>query len=100
MLPVDIPQGITSASKLSSAAKAADSDAELRQVAQKLEANFLAEMLKSAGVGEQIEGWGGGVGEDQFASFLRQAQADEMAKSGGIGLAESLFESLKERRND
>ncbi len=73
--------------------------AALRDAAQKLEASFLAEMLKAAGVGEQIEGWGGGIGEDQFASFLRQAQAEEMAKSGGIGLAESLFEALKERAN-
>jgi Rod binding domain-containing protein len=56
-------------------------------------------MLKAAGVGEQAEGWGGGVGEDQFASFLRQAQADKMAATGGIGLAESLFEALKERAN-
>jgi Rod binding domain-containing protein len=56
-------------------------------------------MLKAAGVGEQIEGWGGGVGEEQFASFLRQAQAEEMAKTGGIGLAEGLFEALKERTN-
>jgi flagellar protein FlgJ len=74
-------------------------ESALREAARKLEASFLAEMLKAAGVGEQIESWGGGVGEDQFASFLRQAQADEMSKSGGIGLAESLFEALKERSN-
>jgi peptidoglycan hydrolase FlgJ len=72
-------------------------DSALRDAAEKLEANFLAEMLKAAGVGEQIDGWGGGIGEEQFASFLRQAQADEMAKTGGIGLAETLFEALKER---
>ena len=72
-------------------------ESAMRDAAQKLEASFLAEMLKAAGVGEQIEGWGGGIGEDQFASFLRQAQADEMTKAGGIGLAEGLFEALKER---
>lgn len=72
-------------------------ESAMRDAAQKLEANFLAEMLKAAGVGEQIEGWGGGVGEDQFASFLRQAQAEEMAKTGSIGLAQGLFEALKER---
>lgn len=74
-------------------------DASLRDAARKLESSFLAEMLKAAGVGEQTEGWGGGIGEDQFASFLRQAQADKMAARGGIGLAESLFEALKERAN-
>ena len=71
----------------------------LMEVAKKLEATFLAEMLKSAGFGAARSGFGGGPGEDQFASFLRQAQADEMVKTGGIGLAEALFESIKEREN-
>ena len=75
------------------------SDAKLREAAQKLEATFLAEMLKSAGLGKPRDAYGGGIGEDQFGSFLRQAQADEMVKVGGIGLAESLFEALKERRD-
>ena len=72
-------------------------DARLFKAAQDLEASFLAEMLKSTGFGEARESFGGGVGEEQFASFLRQAHADEMVKSGGIGLAEHLFEALKER---
>ncbi|MGP6088730.1 rod-binding protein [Antarctobacter jejuensis] len=75
-------------------------DQALREAAQELEANFLAEMLKSAGVGETPEGFGGGAGENQFASMLRLEQARQMAKRGGIGLAESLFHALKERMND
>lgn len=75
----------------------APNDARLMAVAQKLEASFLSEMLKSAGVGKTPESFGGGAGEDQFSSFLRQAQADEMVKAGGIGLAQSLFEALKEQ---
>lgn len=75
-------------------------DAALREVAQKLEATFLAEMLKSAGLGSQKSEFGGGTGEDQFSSFLVQAQAEEMAKAGGIGLSQTLFEALKERSND
>lgn len=71
----------------------------LRKAAQQLEASFLAEMLKSAGLGKTSESFGGGAGEDQFASFLRQAQAEEMVKSGGIGLSESLYHALKERQN-
>ena len=62
--------------------------------AQKLEAAFLNEMLKSAGLGTPRAAFGGGAGEEQFASFLRQAQADEMARAGGIGLAESLYQSM------
>lgn len=70
-------------------------DAQLREAAQKLEATFLAEMLKSAGLGSSRSSFGGGIGEDQFSSFLRDAQAMEMAQSGGIGLAESLFNAMK-----
>lgn len=72
-------------------------DKALQEAAQKLEATFLAEMLKAAGLGESRTGFGGGAGEDQFSSFLVQAQAEEMAKSGGVGLAEAIFDSLKER---
>ena len=74
-------------------------DQALWKVAQKLEASFLAEMLKSAGLGAPQESFGGGEGEEQFGSFLRQAQADLMVQAGGIGLAQSLFEALKERDN-
>ena len=72
-------------------------DIKLRDAARELEANFLAEMLKAAGVGKTPEAFGGGAGEDQFASFLRLEQAREMVDAGGIGLAQSLFEALKER---
>lgn len=75
-------------------------DAKLRDAAQKLEATFLAEMLKSAGLGAPRDSFGGGQGEEQFASFLRDAQAQEMAAGGGIGLAEALFEAMKVRLND
>ncbi len=74
-------------------------DKSLREAARSLEAGFLAEMLKSAGLGKSRESFGGGSGEDQFASFLRQAQAEEMVKTGGIGLAESLYQALKERED-
>ncbi len=80
--------------------KAHDADAALWDAAQKLEATFLAEMLKSSGLGEVSESFGGGIGEEQFGSFLRQSQADQMVASGGIGLAESIFNSLKEAQND
>jgi len=77
-------------------AAGSQSDQALRQAAESLEATFLAEMLKSAGVGAPRAAFGGGAGEEQFASFLRQAQAERMVAAGGIGLAESLFEALKE----
>ena len=75
-------------------------DQKLRSAAEKLEAGFLAEMLKAAGLGKSRSAFGGGAGEDQFSSFLVQEQAMQMVRAGGIGLAESLFESLKEKAND
>ncbi len=74
-----------------------NADERLRDAAQKMEATFLAEMLKSAGVGAPREAFGGGEGEEHFSSFLRDAQAEEMANAGGIGLAEALFEAMKVR---
>lgn len=72
-------------------------DAQLRARAQELEGLFLAEMLRHAGAGKAPENFGGGVGEDQFASFLRDSQAQAIARKGGIGLAEHLFRALKGR---
>ncbi len=69
----------------------------LMEAAQNLEAAFLAEMLQSAGLGKTSENFGGGAGENQFGSFLIQEQAKHIVKGGGIGLAESLFEALKEQ---
>lgn len=69
------------------------------EAAKELETSFLAEMLKSAGLGKVSESFGGGIGEEQFASFMRQEQAKSMVEAGGIGLAESIFEALKERQN-
>lgn len=81
-----------------SSTPAAQAD-HLMQVAQALEASFLAEMLKSAGIGKTPEGFGGGVGEDQFGSFMREQQAMQMTKAGGIGLAQALFDSMTAQQN-
>jgi Rod binding domain-containing protein len=70
-------------------------DAVLHQAAKALEVNFLTEMLTAAGLGKTSDQFGGGAGEDQFASFLRRAQAEKMVDAGGIGLAEHLFNALK-----
>ncbi|MFK7834742.1 MAG: rod-binding protein [Sulfitobacter sp.] len=75
-------------------------DQQLREAAQKLEATFLAEMLKSAGLGKTSESFGGGAGEDQFSSFLVEQHAMALVRAGGIGLSESIFDALKERSND
>jgi hypothetical protein len=75
-------------------------EAALRQLSVELESSFLSEMLGLAGLGQVSDSFGGGIGEEQFASFLRQEQADAMVRKGGIGLAESLFRALTEGRDD
>ena len=66
----------------------------LMDKARALEAGFLSEMLSYAGLGASEGEFSGGVGEDQFASFLRDTQARAIVDNGGIGLAEKLFQSL------
>ena len=80
--------------------EAARKDQALLVAARKLEAGFLAEMLKSAGLGAVPDQFGGGAGEEHFASFMIEAQAREMVQAGGIGLAQSLFEAMKAREDD
>jgi Rod binding domain-containing protein len=67
--------------------------------AQALEAEFLSQMLGHASLGQTSEAFGGGIGEEQFSSFLRDEQAAMLTKRGGIGLAEQIFKVLAERDN-
>ena len=76
--------------------KPADGDEILRTRAEEYETAFLAEMLGHAGLGAVSDSFGGGQGEEQFASFLRQEQAAAMVRAGGIGLAESIFRAMTE----
>ena len=74
--------------------------AAVRKAAQAFEASFLAEMLKNSGVNATPSGFGGGAGEEAFASFLTQEYARLIAERGGVGLAEQVFEMLKQRTRD
>lgn len=70
----------------------------LRRSAEALETAFLAEMLKTAGVFKPSESFGGGEGEEQFTSFLADAQARAMVARGGLGLADSIERALIARQ--
>lgn len=91
MTPLSRPAPATPAQGV----KVVTQDEKLRSAAIDLEAQFLGEMLTHAGFGKSQESMGGGIGEEQFSSFLVQEQAKAMANQGGIGLAETLFEALK-----
>ena len=77
--------------------QAPDREDALMEAARALEASFLAEMLGAAGMGRTREAMGGGAGEDAFGSLLVREQAQAMTRAGGIGLAESIFETLLAR---
>ncbi|WP_231565606.1 flagellar biosynthesis protein FlgJ [Paracoccus sanguinis] len=58
--------------------------------ANQLEATFLAEMLKIAMPDPGSRGFGGGIGETQFGSFLTEQRATEMAARIDLGLTRRL----------
>ncbi len=68
-----------------------------RATAEAFETAFLAEMLKHTGINRTPEGWGGGAGEDAFASFLTGEYARLIAARGGIGLAERIFDAINQK---
>lgn len=72
----------------------------LMKKAKELETNFLSEMLSYTGLDSQKGEFGGGIGEDQFSSFLREAQAKAMVDHGGIGLSQNIFNALVRRDHD
>ncbi len=89
--PISAPSGPSNESRTSR------SEAATRAAAEAFEAAFLAEMLKYTGMNSQPDGFGGGAGEEAFSSFLTEEYARLMAARGGIGLAERVFEILKQR---
>ncbi len=91
------PIPLSSSGQLQQPPQLSPRDQELMNAAKELEATFLAEMLKSAGMGKSRTSFGGGAGEDQFTSLLVNEQARAVVQAGGIGLAQSLFEALKGR---
>jgi hypothetical protein len=91
--------GLQAANPQASTADFSSQKIQIEKAAQELEATFLAEVMKSAGLGKSSEFGGGGVGEDQFASFMVMEHARAMARNGGIGLAEMFVKSMMERES-
>jgi len=75
----------------------ANKDAQLMTLANKIETQFLSEMLQSAGVTKTPKTFGGGAGEDQFTSFLAREYAAKIVDAGGLGLSESIYKALVEK---
>ncbi|WP_375262884.1 rod-binding protein [Palleronia sp.] len=70
---------------------------EIRRTAERLETTFLTEMLKGAGIGALGGAFGGGSGEEQFSSLLREQYAEKMVQAGGLGLSEQIMRTMMEK---
>lgn len=71
-----------------------------QNIATKLEASFISEMLKSIGMEARSGEFNGGLGEQQFQSFLREQQAKLIAEKGGLGLASHFSNSIMDHNNE
>lgn len=65
-------------------------EANLARTADRLEAAFLAEMLKIAMPADGPGAFGGGIGETQFSSFLTEQHAAAMAARLDLNLVARL----------
>lgn len=79
---------------------ATNRDAAARKAAEGFEAAFLAEMLQYTGLNAKPDSFGGGAGEEAFGGLLTEEYAKLLAARGGIGLAERIFDVIKQRESD
>jgi Rod binding domain-containing protein len=64
---------------------------QIKHTAQTFEASFLSSMLQEMFEGVETSGpFGGGPGEAMFRSFLTDAMAKQMVRTGGVGIAPSV----------
>ena len=62
-----------------------------KDAAEKFEAQFLSVMFQSMFEGIKSDGpFGGGEGEAMFRSMMTEAMGKQVAKAGGIGVADSV----------
>jgi Rod binding domain-containing protein len=61
---------------------------QIKQTSEKFESSFLSIMLQQMFDGSETTApFGGGPGEKMFKSFLTEAIANKMVKTGGVGIA-------------
>lgn len=68
---------------------------QIEKTAQDFEAAFLSIMMQQMFTATEVSApFGGGQAEAQFRSFLTESFARETAKSGGIGLADTVTREM------
>jgi flagellar protein FlgJ len=76
-------------------AKQPDPNAALRQQAEALEGTFLNTLTSQMFSSIKTDGaFGGGFGEETWRGMQAEQIADEISKSGGIGLADQITRNL------
>ena len=64
---------------------------KVKDVAQKFESQFLAQMIGHMFEGIETDGpFGGGFGEQMFRSMMTEALAKKMTQAGGIGVSDTV----------
>jgi peptidoglycan hydrolase FlgJ len=72
-----------------------ESRAQIAKTADSFETSFLSNMLGQMFEGVSTDGpFGGGQGEQAFRSFMMDAFAQQITKSGGIGVAASVQKEM------
>lgn len=68
-----------------------------RETAQEFESVFIAQMLEPMFQGLETDGpFGGGPSEAMFRSMQNEQIAGEIARSGGIGIADAIYRQILE----
>lgn len=73
----------------------APSSAQAKQVGEKFEAVFLTEMVNQMMSTVKVGNLDGGHAEETWRFFMAKAMADQIAKTGTTGIAQSVEHMLK-----
>jgi Rod binding domain-containing protein len=85
--------GAPAAASLAAAAKGSPEQA--REVARQFEEVFLSQLFDQMSMGLKTDGvFGGGPGEGIYRSFLNNAIAQEVSRSGGLGIADAVYREI------
>ena len=90
-LPPALSQPLTAAPSAAEMAKRG----EIKKTAKTFESSFLSIMLQQMFQGVETSApFGGGPGETMFRSFMTEAMAKQMVRSGGIGVTDAVTKEM------
>ncbi|HEX5380395.1 MAG TPA: rod-binding protein [Phenylobacterium sp.] len=97
--PISVSPALLQAKSGSAVAPSASDLAKragIEKASKDFEASFLSVMLGQMfeGVNEGSGPFGGGAGESAFKSFMTDAMAKQMVRSGGVGLAATVQKEM------